>query len=159
MNKIQQHLLIGLAVIGMAGTSLAARADEGRHGFAAAKEQMAAKRSAMFTEHLAKLHDKLKLTASQEAGWTTFVAAITPAAGSATLPDRAATAALSAPERMDAAIARAKARIVTMEAHDAALKTFYATLSADQKKVFDDNVMGGAHGPHPMMEAMQHHAG
>jgi hypothetical protein len=158
MNAFRKQLLSGLAVLAMAGGASLAHAQSstppaGRHTHAANMEQMQQQHAAHFTERMTKLHDKLKLTAAQEPAWTAFVAATTPAAGAAH-PDHAAMAAMSAPERMEKMIALAKTHTTTMESHLAALKTFYATLTADQKKVFDDSVMGGAHGPHPMMQMM-----
>jgi protein CpxP len=157
MSTFKKTLLVGLASLSLAAAMAPASAQnaEGRHGHAAALEKM----QAMHAERIAKLHTALKLTAAQEPAWTTFVAAMTPAAGTHTRPDRAAIAAMTAPERMEKHIAMAKARLATMEAHQAALKTFYAVLTAEQKKAFDDNAIGGAHGPqgmHGMMERMKH---
>jgi protein CpxP len=157
MNAMRKHLLSGLAVLALAGTTTLALAQapaaEGRHGHAAKLEQMQEKRAAMFTAHMTKLHDALKLTAAQEAGWTTFVAAVTPAPRAAH-PDHAAMATLSAPERLEKMIAMAKTHTAAMETKLAALKTFYTTLTPEQQKVFNDNSMGGAHGPHPFMQMM-----
>jgi Spy/CpxP family protein refolding chaperone len=59
--------------------------------------------------------------------------------------DRAALQQMSAPERMEARIAMSKERISRQETHLTALKTFYATLTPEQQKVFDDNMRGGEH--------------
>lgn len=161
MNTLKKTLLAGLASLSLGAAMAPASAQdaEGRHGHAAALEKMQSMRAAHFTERTAKLHAALKLTAAQEPAWTAFVAAITPAAGAHTHPDRAAIAAMTAPERMEKHIAMAKARLATMEAHQAALKTFYAVLTAEQKKAFDENSIGGKNGPHGMhgmMERMKH---
>ncbi len=169
MNTLRKSILIGLTAMSMAALTVTVHADEGRHGSAARSEQMAAKMADHFTKRQAALHDKLKLTAEQETlakihaaleahqltaeqepAWATYQAAIKPA-GMPAHPDRAAVAAMTAPERMEQHLTMAKQHITTMEGHLAALKTFYATLSAEQKKTFDDNVMGGAHGPRGMM--------
>ncbi len=153
MNKIKLSLLIGLSLMSLGAAQ--AQTAEGRHTHAARLEKMQADRAQHFTEHMTKLHDALKLTSAQEPAWTTYVAAITPAAGTHQPVDRAAIAAMSAPERADKHLAMAKAQITTMDAHVAAMKTFYATLTADQKKTFDANAMGGANGPgRAMMHAM-----
>ncbi|MES2296309.1 MAG: Spy/CpxP family protein refolding chaperone [Pseudomonadota bacterium] len=157
MKTLRKTLLIGLAVLSMgAGTALSAHADEGRHGAAARQEKMQAHMAEMFTHRMAMLHDKLKLSAAQEGAWTTYVAAITPAAGAMQHPDRAAIAAMPAPDRLEHALTATRTHITTMEGHLAALKTFYAVLTPEQKKVFDDNVMGGAHGPSHMGMMMHH---
>jgi periplasmic protein CpxP/Spy len=152
MNTLRNRFLIGLAMLGMgAGAALSAHADEGRHGAAANMEQMRARMAEHFTARMAKLHDALKLTAAQEPAWATYLAAMTPPATAPAHPDRAAIAAMPAPDRMEQMLTTARARIADMETKLAALKTFYATLTAEQKKTFDDKVMGGAHGPHRMM--------
>ncbi|MES2151126.1 MAG: Spy/CpxP family protein refolding chaperone [Pseudomonadota bacterium] len=148
MTTLRKSILIGLTVIGMGTVSLAAQAQapaEGRHGQAARTEAMQAKMGELFAKRQAKIHDLLKLTAAQEAAWTTYQAAIKPSAPTAH-PDHAAIAAMSAPARMEKHIAMAKEHIIKMEAHLAALNTFYATLTADQKKIFDANTLGGEHG-------------
>ncbi|MBJ7310257.1 Spy/CpxP family protein refolding chaperone [Rugamonas sp. CCM 8940] len=159
MNTIRKSILIGLTVLGLGTTSLAVHADDttsattGRHGHQANAEQMHAKMAQHFAARQAKLHDLLKLTAPQEAAWTTYQAAIKPSAPAAR-PDRAAFKALPAPERLAKMIELAKQHTATMESHLTALNAFYGTLTAEQKKVFDANAMGGEHGPHGMRHGM-----
>lgn len=156
MKTIRNSVLIGLAVLGMGSAPFAAQAQEapvGRHGHAVNQAQMQAKMTDMFAKHQAKLHDLLKLTAAQEPAWTTYQAAIKPAAPAA--HDRAAFAAMPAPERLGKMIEMGKQHVASMEAHLTALNAFYATLTPEQKAVFDANTMGGAHGPHH--RGMMHH--
>lgn len=163
MNTIRKSILIGLTVLGMGSASLAAHAADtattattaGRHGHQANAEQMQAKMAEHFAARQTKLHDLLKLTAQQEAAWTTYQAAIKPSAP-ATRPDHAAFKALPAPERLAKMIDLAKQHTATMESHLTALTAFYGTLTAEQKKVFDANVMGGEHGPRGMRHGMMH---
>ena len=105
-----------------------------------------------FKERIARrqaaLHDKLKLSASQEAAWKTYISAATPPAPPAR-PDRAQWEKMSAPERMEKMIGMMKEREGQMETLLAAMKTFYATLSPLQQQIFNDNVgrgMGGMGG-------------
>ena len=149
MNVLRKSILIGFTVLGMA----AAQAQDttppaGRHGVAVNKEQMQAKMEEMFAKRQAKLHDLLKLTAQQESAWATYQAAIKPAAAGGTLPDRAAIAKMSAPDRMAKMLDLSKQHQAKAEAHLAALTAFYGQLTAEQKAVFDDHTMGGAHGGH-----------
>lgn len=108
---------------------------------------------------MAKRHDalkvKLKLTPEQEGAWTTFTAAMKPAAQSGPkYPDRAEMDALTTPERIDKMRAlrteRMAAMSSAMDKREDAIKTFYATLTADQKKVFDAEhaKMGDRKGEH-----------
>lgn len=158
MNKFYKSMLIGLTVIGLGGASFA-RADDakdghgpmGMHeGHAATPERMQAR----FTKHMTALHDKLTLGRAQEAAWTTFVAAMTPPSTPRSTPaqTRAEMDKLTAPERMDKMLAMLKDHETRLTAHIAAVKTFYAVLSADQQKIFNDN-FGKGH----MMKGMKHH--
>ena len=81
---------------------------------------------------------KLKLTPEQEAAWNTYVAAMKPSA-TAKWPDRAELAKLSTPERLDKMRELRKQRDAEMDRRDDATRTFYATLTAEQKKTFDAN--------------------
>lgn len=153
MNTLRKNVLIALTVLGMGGGAVAVQAQtaapEGRHANAATEQERAAKWSEHFAKSQAKLHDALKLNASQEAAWTAYQAAIRPQPGAMGMHgDRAEWAALSAPARMEKMIALQKQRTAMMESRLGALKTFYATLSPAQQKVFDENTRGGSHGPH-----------
>lgn len=150
MHNVRKSIVIGLAVLGMGSTALAAEAHDGRHGHAASQEQ----RHAKWTEHAAKrqakLHEALKLSAAQEPAWGAFVAAAQPKAR-AERGDREAWAAMSAPQRAEQRLARAKRHIAAMETRLTALNTFYAVLTPEQKKVFDENSMHGGRGMHGRM--------
>ena len=119
-----------------------------------------AKMEQMHAKHLADLKAKLKITASQEAAWTRFTDAMKPAADMmGKRPDRAEMDKLSTPERIDKMRALHKEHMAAMEAamdkRGDATKTFYASLSPEQKKGFDDAFakMGqrGEHGMHGHM--------
>ncbi len=95
---------------------------------------------------MAKRHDaikaKLKLTSEQEGAWAAFTAAMKPPArADMKRPDRAEMDKLTTPERIDKMRAQRSERMTAMSAamdkREDAIKTFYATLNADQKKVFD----------------------
>jgi hypothetical protein len=156
MNKFHQSVLIGMTVFGLGAGAVSAQADtgadqqkapaatwQGGHG----KQRDPAK----FREHMEKrineLHDKLKLSASQEPAWKTYIAAMQPQQRPQR-PDRAEWAKLSAPERMEKALGRMKDREAQMADRLAATKTFYATLTPEQQKVFNDNSRMGPHGGH-----------
>lgn len=84
----------------------------------------------------AELHDKLKLSASQEDAWKTYTEAT---AKNMTPPKRevADLDGMTAPQRIEKGLEFMKERQANMEAQLAALKTFYATLTPEQQKVFD----------------------
>jgi protein CpxP len=102
---------------------------------------------AKMQEHVAKrldaLKQKLQLNSAQEASWTAYVAALKPSA--VQRPDHAEFAKLSTPERIDRMRELRVTRMAEMDKRGDATKTFYATLSADQKKVFDDETARRGH--------------
>ncbi len=101
-------------------------------------------RSAMVEHHYAKLHDKLQLTAEQQPAWDSFVAQTKPSAQNAR-PDWQEIAKLPTPERLDKILQMKQEHLQRTEAKIQATKEFYATLSAEQKQVFDDSASHGWH--------------
>jgi hypothetical protein len=91
----------------------------------------------MHEKHLATLHDKLKLTAQQETAWNKF-AANKPMFDKANRPDPAEMQKLNAPQRMEKGVEHMKAMETKMTEHLAALKEFYAVLTPEQQKIFDE---------------------
>ncbi|MGI4779294.1 MAG: Spy/CpxP family protein refolding chaperone [Janthinobacterium lividum] len=114
-------------------------------------------------KHFADLKTKLKLDASQQSAWSTFIMAIQPPPKEER-PDRAAVRAeferLTTPQRLDLMQARQAERAAFASKRADATRTFYATLKPDQQKTFDSESMhfdsreghgprgehGGAHG-------------
>lgn len=155
MQALRTTLLIGFTVLGMAAAQAQDKAPAAGHGMPE-RAQMQAKMGDMFAKRQARLHDLLKLTAQQESAWASYQAAIKPAAGDHAWPERGAAAKMTAPERMSKMLEHHKQRLTKMEAHLAALNTFYGQLSTEQKAIFDDRTMGGAHGGHGMMQRRAH---
>ncbi len=92
--------------------------------------------------HLGELKRKLHINASQEPAWTAFTIAMKPpAAALMPFPDRAEMEKLTTPERIDKMKQlRAQHQELIkpfMDQRDDAIKTFYAALDAQQKKIFD----------------------
>jgi len=152
MNTIRKSIIIGMTVLGLGATTLAAQAHEGRHGDAAGAQQRHAQWAEKAAIRQQKLHDALKLTAAQESAWNSYIAARKPQGERGQRPDRAAWKAMPAPQRLEQRIAMNKQRTEAMEARLASLNTFYAVLTPEQKKVFDDSSArrGGHH-------RMKHH--
>lgn len=97
-----------------------------------------ARMQARMDQHAAELKVRLKLTPAQEGAWTTFVAAHKmPADMMAKRPDRAALEKLTTPERLERMKALRSQHTTAMDQRDEATKTFYATLTPEQQKVFD----------------------
>jgi Spy/CpxP family protein refolding chaperone len=171
MNNLRKTLLTGLAALSLGGAMLGAQAQnqapDGHPKAQLSKEErqgkraeFAAKREQKRAERVAKLHDELRITPSQENAWNAFVASMKhPQHDRQHMGgregDRAAWAGLSAPQRAEKMLERQKARTAAMEQRLAAMNSFYAVLSPEQKKVFDDKAArmqsrfgrhGGMHG-------------
>ena len=161
MTTFRKNLLSALAALSMGAAALGAHAqtqapdgaNQGRYGHAVSQEQRAAfkaKRAEFQAKRVAQLHDELKITPAQENAWNAFVASMKPQARGAR-PDRAAQAGLSAPQRLAQHIERQKQRTAMMEQRLGAVNSFYAVLTPEQKKTFDDKAArlqghGGKHG-------------
>jgi protein CpxP len=84
------------------------------------------------------LHDKLGLSASQEAAWNDFIVKSKPDEHR-TRPDWSELSRLSTPDRLDHMLAMMKERQQAMESHVKAVKAFYAQLTPEQQKIFDES--------------------
>ena len=107
-------------------------------------------RVARMQEHRAKrlsdFKQQLQLSPGQEGAWNSYVASLQPS-GEHKRVDRAALAALTTPERIDRLRALRAERIAAMDRRGEATKAFYATLTAQQKQVFDAaTARRGSHG-------------
>ncbi|WEF32516.1 Spy/CpxP family protein refolding chaperone [Pseudoduganella chitinolytica] len=153
MYTLRKSFIIGMTVIGLS-SAFAVQAQEattpGRHAYAATKFDPV-KRAEHFAQRQQKLHDALKLTETQETAWNTYIAAIKPQTPTGR-PDRVDFNSLPAPERMEKRLALLRERLAKQEARLAALKTFYAVLTPEQQKTFDQaTVRQGRH------HGRQHH--
>lgn len=144
MNTLRKSFVIGMTVFGMAMATLGVQAGEARHQHPEKNEARGAMRAEGMAGHLAALHDKLKLSAAQEPAWAAFIAAAKPPAATER-PDAAAITKMTAPERMEKWITLSQLRLAAQQNSLAALKTFYAELTPEQRKILDANVPGGMH--------------
>lgn len=130
--KLLNYLLALILPVLFAGGALAHDQCDHAHGPQGDGSRIAA----MHTKHQAQLHDKLKLSADQEAAWKTFT--------EKTKPDlarrkavREEMATLTTPARMDRMLALMKEGETRMAERAAAVKEFYAALTPEQQKTFD----------------------
>lgn len=91
---------------------------------------------AHMAQRAAELKADLKLTPQQESSWNAYVAAMKPSAPQAH-PKREDIAKLSTPERLDKMRELRQQREAEFDKRDAATRSFYASLSAEQQKTFD----------------------
>lgn len=163
MNKLTRTLLAATVAFGLSGAAFAQSAANPQSGeraerIAKMKEHRAERHAKMAERRAAraaKLHDALKLSPQQEQAWANFQAAMAPKPRPAF--DRAAMRDLPAPERMARRIALSKQRIANMEARQAAVAAFYATLSPEQQKTFDDASQRRGHRGHRDGHGMMRH--
>jgi protein CpxP len=149
MTQFRKHLLIGLTAFGLAAGSFAA--DAGKPGQAGAGP-MASRHHEWTPEQMqeriakrqAELHDKLKLTPAQEPAWKGFAEKMKPGARPAR-PDPAEMAKLTAPERMERMLGMMREAEKRMADRLAAVKEFYAVLTPEQQKIFNEQFGPGRH--------------
>lgn len=134
MNNFRKLALIGIATAGIAAVALPVLAKQGE---CHAQHRDAAKMGAMIQKRQTELHTQLKLSAEQESAWKVFSAKMAPD-GNLAKPDRAELSSLHAPQRMEKMLAQMKEREARMGERVSAVQTFYATLTPEQQKVFDD---------------------
>jgi len=139
--KIKRFML-GLAAVGLTSLALGALAQE--HGNDACKDAadkadcMHAQMDRHIQEHEARLHDALKLTATQEPAWKTLTDSIhqqmaAEEAERKTRPAHSDTEKLSAPQKLEEHLAMMQKHLSAMQTRLAALKSFYAVLSPEQQ--------------------------
>jgi Spy/CpxP family protein refolding chaperone len=138
LNKSAKMILAGLAIAALSASAYAhSGGDCGYGGHGGMMGGDPAKMEKMHEQHLATLHDKLKLTAQQEPAWKKFTAN-NPMADKSARPDPAEMAKLNAPQRLEKGIEHMKTMETKMTEHLAALKEFYAVLTPEQQKTFDE---------------------
>lgn len=150
MKSYPKALLIGLALltpVAAIAESGEAKSESGAYSQGPAGSR-AERRERFMEERLAELRNELKLTQTQEADWNTWTAKIKEIKEKKkqSRPDREAMKNLPAPERLEKMIELHKARTAYLEEALAATKTFYATLTPEQRKVFDEKTPFGKHG-------------
>jgi hypothetical protein len=151
MNKSVKMLMAGIAIAALSASVYARGGEDcgfGEHG--QMSERQVERMEKMHEKHLTTLHEKLKLTAQQETAWKKF-AANKPMFDKTNRPDPAEMQKLNAPQRMEKGMEHMKAMETKMTEHLAALKEFYAVLTPEQQKIFDEQTppfgdRGGRHG-------------
>jgi hypothetical protein len=139
---------LGFAVIAQTpapAPAAAQIAQADRHGDSHHGGMDPAQRQERFTRRMAELKQKLQITPAQESAWTSFTTAMRPTTMRSRM-DRDALARLSTPDRIDQMRALRNERMAQMDRQGDAVKAFYATLDAQQKKLFDETA--ARHGRH-----------
>jgi Spy/CpxP family protein refolding chaperone len=136
MKPLFKSALVGSVLFGLVAIAQAQPA--GGPGGPGPEGDMRARMQAHMVQRAADLKSKLKLSPEQDTAWKTYMAAMKPPAD-LKRPQRGEMEKLSTPERLDKMRELRKQRDAEMDKHDEATRTFYATLTAEQKAVFDAN--------------------
>ena len=134
-RRLAQSLVLATGL----GAFLAAPAfAEPNCGVMGGREAHAEHHTKMMEQHHKQLHDALKLTSEQEPGWKKLMDSeqAKPSSSGPTKPED--WTKLSTPERAEKMLELGKARQEHMTEYVGALKSFYGSLSAEQKKTFED---------------------
>lgn len=137
MKTVQKNMstLLGIGLIALLSNSVSAHeltASKNDCGHSWGKEQGY---GAHFDKRMSVLHTDLKLSASQEGAWTEFSGKMKPV--KMDMPERQNWTGMSTPDRLDKMLDSMKTHEKNMAEHAATVRTFYDTLTQDQKKVFD----------------------
>ena len=165
MKSHAKKVLVAFALAGLGAAAfsqmpLHTGMQDGHHSQGGSHGRMdPAKTNEHIDKQAAALKEKLKLTAEQQASWTTYMEAMKPIhAAMDAHPYHAQVSKLTTPERIDKMKAMHDLRSAEMERQTVATKAFYATLNTDQKKIFDTETMKMRHGGgrHDHHEKAQH---
>ena len=148
MKALHKAFIIGATVIGFGSAALPAFAEESPHHQYAATKFDPAKMQEHMDQRAKRMHDLLKITPAQEGAWQAYLSALKSNMPQRGQFDRAAFKQLPAPERMEKRIEMSRDHISRMEANLAATKTFYAQLTPEQQKLFDEKAGRFGHHRH-----------
>ena len=99
-------------------------------------------RAERMEQHHKKDHDALKLTPEQDVAWKKLVESEHPMMSQREAGKAEDWAKLTTPERAEKMLERMKTHETAMASHIVVLKEFYAVLTPEQKKIFDDSHSG-----------------
>lgn len=147
-------LAASLGSVAIAQNAPQATAAQPAAGEASGRARMdPAQRQQRMAEHHAKrqaeLKAQLKLTPAQEGAWNQYTAAMQPPANAqrrGPRMDRAEFDKLTTPQRIDRMEQFAAERQAQMKQRGDAVKAFYAQLTPEQQKLYDDRAMRGGKG-------------
>ena len=150
MKALHKAFVIGAALFSFGAMA----AETPQHQYAATKFDPVKMQERM-DQRAKRMHDALKITPAQEAAWQAYLSALKSNMPQRGQFDRAAFKQMPAPERMEKRIEMARSHITRMENNLAATKTFYAQLTPEQQKLFDEKA--GRFSQRGHMRMMRHH--
>ena len=168
MKSMKKLVLLGCAALNIMLVTVQANAADEHEGWgckdqATRAECMHDKMEKMQAKHVQKLHDDLKITAEQEQAWKNFVVSLTkfmPVMMPEGMPmhhaEKADAAKPTAPDRLAKSLEMLKKQEARLTAFAPELNTFYAQLTAEQKKEFDVHAAHHARTMQRLHQWMQH---
>ncbi len=161
MKTLNKYLIAGIVALGFSATALSTNvlAQPAGDSYAGCPMYMGGGPGNCYADHdgsyrshherwkeyhhqrRAALQDKLKLNAEQEKAWAAYLSVADKNIESWKPLYRADLEKMTAPERLQAMIDRMKIHEKEMSAQLTALKTFYARLTPEQQKIFDNESM------------------
>jgi hypothetical protein len=136
-NRFGKKLALSFAAFGFVAASALVNAQEHISREYNDQTRLSALVHANIVKNQSALHDKLDLSVVQEPAWQAFVESM-PMPSKPNRPDRITMEKLTTPERMEQQLTALREQEAKMTANLLALKTFYAALTPDQQKEFDD---------------------
>lgn len=130
-------LIAGLTVTLLAPLSALAHPDDCGPMAGPYMENMRGDRAERMQMRQTQLHDALKLTPEQEGAWKKYAESMRPPAAAAQRSDD--WRKMSMPERGEKMLELSQQHQERMREHVAAMKALYATLTPEQRKVFDSH--------------------
>jgi Spy/CpxP family protein refolding chaperone len=137
-NSLMSGLVLAISAAFLSPMAIAAPG--GCDGMGPDGGKQSARMAERMKERQQKLHESLKLNPEQEKAWVKFQESH-PFQGNADRPDRAAMDKLTAPERAEKMLEQSRKHQDVMSKHVSAMKSFYDTLTPEQKKTFDEHSM------------------
>jgi Spy/CpxP family protein refolding chaperone len=141
MIRTPKNLLLTALLAACGTVAFAQTPPPGREHHRMDRAQMQQRMAEFRSRHMAQLKDSLKLKPEQESAWNTFTEAMKPPAppeGGKPM-SREEFKKLTAPERIDLMEKRQAGRAARMKQMGEAVKTFYAQLTPEQQKTFDEH--------------------
>ena len=164
INVSKRAFAMGLLAAAATSLAVAQAAPAPADGAQAASSSVGAeagrKDGSRWAEHRAKrmdaLKQELKLDAKQEDAWNRYTEAMSQSRQPRSKDDRVDFSKLSTPERLDHMRERMAERQERFEQRSDAIKAFYAELTPEQQKIFDERA---TRGPRRGKHRGHHHRG
>lgn len=140
-KQLGKKLAAGVIAFGFVSASELVTAQEQTNRQCQTQTRMVTSVQANVAKNQDQLRDALKLEAAQEPVWNDYIGTL-PGSAAATSKshriERMSKDKLSTPERLEQQLNQLKEQEAKMAANLVALKTFYAALTPEQQKAFDE---------------------